>query len=441
MLETVREFAQEQLEASGEAGESHRRHAAFFLEFAERAEPGLQGQDQSEWLDRLERELANLRAAFEWLLVHDQEQAMRLAAALRSFWRIRGHLGEGAVALERALQAGAGTPATRAKSLVALASIRNLQANHDAAVGLAEEARDLFASMGDRRGIAEALRRIAAHHAENAMATDPFDAQEFARAEALWQEELALRRELHDQNGVAWALQNLGFPVMLQGDAARAVDLFEQALAIHAASGDHYGMGYTHAKMGRASLLQGDEITAATHYSEALSKFRALKDQWGATYVLEEVAWLAVRTGQAERAVRLLAATAALRDADGVRLSAVNQAHDLRAVASARMRLGEAAFSAASAEGSALSIEQAATEAFEALHGVHATDVESDVQLTRRERQVLALLVEGKSDREIGAALELSPRTVGVHVSNLLGKFGVESRTAAVSVAMRQGIV
>jgi DNA-binding NarL/FixJ family response regulator len=88
-----------------------------------------------------------------------------------------------------------------------------------------------------------------------------------------------------------------------------------------------------------------------------------------------------------------------------------------------------------------MSIEQANAEAFEALRGVQATAVAGDVQLTRRERQVLALLVEGKSDREIGAALELSPRTVGVHVSNLLSKFGVESRTAAVSVAMRQGIV
>jgi predicted ATPase/DNA-binding CsgD family transcriptional regulator len=441
MLETVREFAQERLEASGESEQSRRRHAAFFLAFAEAAEPLLQGQDQAEWLDRLERDLANLRAAFEWFLVHDHEQALRLAAALRPFWRIRGRLGEGAAALERALQSGAGSPAVRAKTLVALASIRNLQANHEAAVGLAEEARDLYAGIGDRRGVAESLRRIAAHHGEHAMATDPFDVREFARAEALWQEELDLRRELHDDNGVAWALQNLGFPVMLKGDSARAIELFEQALAAHAVSGDHYGMGFAHAKIGRASVLQGDEIKAATHYIEALNEFRVLKDQWGATSTLEEIARLALRTGQFERAARLLAATAALRDADGVQLSPANHAHHLRVLASARTRLGEAAFSVATAEGAVLSIEQATAEAFEILRDVQTTAGEGDVQLTRRERQVLALLVEGKSDREIGAKLELSPRTVGVHVSNLLSKLGVESRTAAVSVAMRQGIV
>lgn len=441
MLETVREFAQERLEASGESGESRRRHAAFFLELAESAEPLLQGQDQAEWLDRLERDLANLRAAFEWFMEHDHDQALRLAAALRSFWRIRGRLGEGAAVLERALQAGPATPASRAKALVALASIRNLQANHEVAVRLAEEARTLYASIGDRRGVAEALRRIAAHYGEHAMATEPFDAQEFAHAEALWQEELDLRRELQDHDGVAWALQNVGFPAMLQGDLDRAIELFEQALAAHATSGDHYGMGFAHAKIGRASLLKGDEAKAAEHYIEALNEFRVLKDQWGATSTLEEVGRFALRTGQFERAARIMAATAALRDADGVLLSPANHAHHLRVIASARARLGEMTFAAASAEGAVMSIEQAAAEAFETLRGVQATAVEGEVQLTRRERQVLALLVEGKSDREIGAALELSPRTVGVHVSNLLSKFGVESRTAAVSVAMRQGIV
>ena len=441
MLETVREFAQEQLAASGEAEENQRQHAAYFLALAEAAERRLQGEEQAEWLDRLERDLANFRAAFEWLLVYDHEQALRLAGALRSFWRMRGRLGEGAAALERALQTGGGTPATRAKALVALASLLNLQANHAVAAGLAEEARALFASLGDKRGVAEALRRIAAHHAEHAMTTVPFNAEEFARAEALWQEELTLRRELDDQNGAAWAMQNLGYPIMMQGDIARAVELFEQALGIHVAYGDRYGIAFTHAKMGRAFLQQGGDIRSATHYAEALNEFRALRDLWGATYVLEEVGWLALRSGQAERAARLMAATEALRDADGVRLTPVSQAHRERALASARSRLGDAGFAAVSAEGARMGLEQAAAEGFAALHGVHEVPAAGEVSLTRRERQVLALLVEGKSDREIGAALELSPRTVGVHVSNLLGKLGVESRTAAVSVAMRQGMV
>src|SRR5262249_39044172 len=127
MLETVREYARERLEASGEADQIGRRHAAYFLALAETAEPELFGPAQVSWFDRLEAEHPNLRAALAWATGHDLDLALRLGGALPQFWRLRGHLGEGREALERALAAGEGDPAARAKALLATALVRFAQ--------------------------------------------------------------------------------------------------------------------------------------------------------------------------------------------------------------------------------------------------------------------------------------------------------------------------
>src|SRR5207245_10606218 len=117
MLETIREYASEKLSATEEAEPMRRRHLAFFLQLAEEAEPKLEGAEQVAWLERLEAEHDNFRAALAWGFEDQPSLALRLAAALGLFWELRGYWNEGQAALERGLAQGGEAPlAARAKA-------------------------------------------------------------------------------------------------------------------------------------------------------------------------------------------------------------------------------------------------------------------------------------------------------------------------------------
>jgi predicted ATPase/DNA-binding CsgD family transcriptional regulator len=457
LLEIVREYAWEQLQASGELADAQRRHATWFLSLTETANSQSSGPNQTEWLDRLESEYANLRLALAWCREHDPDKALRLSASLRFFWRIRGHLGEGAAELERALATGAGTPQARARALVALASIHNLQSDYERAATLAEEARAISESLGDRRGIAEALRRIAPFHLAAGHATTPHDERRFEMARSLWAEELALRQELHDADGIAWATMNLAVTAMARGDIARAFQLFEEALPLLMAVGDTYGVTNALSNLGwTAAETENDEL-AARYFGQALEKSRELGDHWSMATLLEKVSGLLVRLEQAERAARILATAAAYREADHIGTSSVRHIGYSEAVASARTALGEGRFAAATAAGRQLTLDEAVTEALEALapsvppagkeEGVtHAGSVTRRTpspllgDLTPRELQVLRLLAEGLTNAQIAERLSLSPKTVSSHLVSIFGKLGVSSRVSAVRMAIDQGL-
>jgi len=447
MLETVREFAIEQLLDQGEANLIRREHAAVYLELARSAEPHLGGPAQATWLDRLQADHDNLRAALAWTIEHDQEQAFRFSAALRAFWRIRGHLGEGAATLERVLASGAGDPDGRAKALVALASIRNLQASYDVGAALAQEARTISESHGDRRGIAEALRRMAVNHLALGTSTPLLDLQAIAHAESLWEEELALRRELGDRHGTAWALQNLGLPHLLRGDADAAAERFLEASSIFNDLGDRYGMAFTFINLGRAAVDQGDDLQAAARFGQALGHFQALGDHWGIAHVLEDCAGLVLHAGHTERAARLLGAAAAARAVDGVQLLVMNRMRHQRVVTQARAALGNQQFETLFARGRAIALQDALAEVRELFASepwmpqTSAVSPIVDLGLTPREIEVLRLLTEGLSDREIAETLFLSPRTVGWHVTHVLDKLDAPTRTAAAAAAIRLGLI
>lgn len=459
LLETVREYAWEQLGASGERPAVQRRHASFCLTLAQDAELHLSGPDQAAWLDRLEDEHPNLRAALAWCRENEPEWGLRMGAALRTFWRVRGHLGEGATALERALANGAGSPQTRARALVALASIRNLQTDYVPAARLAAEARALSESIGDRRGVAEAIRRIAPMHLAAGLNTSPPDKRQFAIAEALWQEELTLRRELEDASGIAWAILNLGVPVLARGEVARAFRQFEEALPLLAAVGDEYGVACAFTNLGWAAAQQADVERAARLFSQALEKSRGLGDHWGMATILEHISWLLIGTGHVERATRLLAAAAAYREADGIGVLGVRHAGYEHEVATARSMLGETQFAAIIDAGRQLTFDEAVSEAFAALalltgsmptpeDGTSAPSAPSNAKpasntigLTRREEEVLQLLAEGLTNRQIAERIYLSPKTVSSHLVSLYAKLGVSTRSSAIRVALELGLL
>ena len=448
MLETIREYALELLQAAGEEAEFRQRHAAVFLALAEAAEPALSGPQQAAWLDRLSDEYPNLQAALTWGLAHDHALALRLAAALRIFWRNRGRLGEGRAWLERALASGEGAPLPRARAMVAAASICNAQSEPRQALAYAEAARAIFVELGDQRGVAEALRRIAPFYLFEALAAEPPDTSIVARAEALWEEELALRRTLDDRHGLAWAEHNLGVAALHRGDAAHATMWFEACLPHLEALADRDGVAVTLIDLGRAAAQQADIARAAQLFARAFSALQDLGDQRNTVHLLEDVAFLALQSAQAEQAAHLFCAADPLRAAKGHGLLTIHRTRHGQGRAEARRVLGEAAFATACEAGSGLTLEQAMALALAALAAVTTQPVApalpttaQNLGLTQRELEVLKLLAEGMSDREIAGALFLSPRTVGWHVTHLLTKLDVSSRTAAAAAALRLGLI
>ena len=152
MLETIREYALERLEESGEAADARRCHADYYLSLAENAEPKLRGPTQREWLGRLEIEHGNLRAALAWSLATagGAEAGLRLAGALTWFWRMRGHVSEGRRRVEAALNATAGlADQYRTKALIGRAFLVQGQGHHPRAIEMAEEGLALAKSFGD----------------------------------------------------------------------------------------------------------------------------------------------------------------------------------------------------------------------------------------------------------------------------------------------------
>jgi DNA-binding NarL/FixJ family response regulator len=321
-----------------------------------------------------------------------------------------------------------------------------LQGAYEASVKLAEDARGYYESLADRHGVAAALRMIGHSHVGLGLESTPPDQARFRRAKDLFDEGLRLRRELGDRHDIALGVFDLGYLSLIKGDATDAAARYAEALIHFEASGDQRGAAFTLSHLGWVAMRQGDDVRAAPLLGRALTVIRELRDQEATTHLLEGTAWLVLRAGRAETASRLLAAAAALRAADGIPIALVHRAGHEPAIASARAALGEEAFTAAWAAGGALPVKEAVSEGMAAVAALGSSapgeesEAEATVHLTPREREVLRLLAEGRSDREIAEALSLSSRTVGWHVTHLLTKLGVESRTAAAAYALRHGL-
>lgn len=422
-----------------------RRHADYFLALAERAEQDLNGPGQGPWMDRLEAEHEDLRAALGWALTQPgpaDETALRMAAALGRFWEIRGYLSEGRAWLERALAPGHGSVRGRARALHVAGVLASRQSDWAAAAGLHEESLALLRQLGDARRVAAALLNLG---------LVAWGQGDLDRAETRYAECLALAREVGANGAVAASLNNLGLLAYDRGDSGRAVALYSESLELARVKGDLAEIGGSLQNLGDAVRDLGDHRRAAALYAEALGLHRELGDKLGVATTLEGAAGLAVAVGQAARAVRLLGAAEALRDAIGAPLRLGEADHVLRDRETARTRLDATGFDLAWAAGRALSSDEAVVEvgavaadlAIGSAAGADppAATADDGVDLTPREREVLRLLVDGLTDKEIGTALNVSPRTASNHVAHILRKLGVERRAAAAGRAVQDGLV
>jgi tetratricopeptide (TPR) repeat protein len=273
MLETIREFGIERLAESGEESAMRQAHAKRFLELAERAAPELVGPKQAAWLERLETEHDNTRAAFETLITTEavRDGALRLSGALFRFWWTHGHLTEGRRRLEQALARPGPMDTSRARALLAAAGLADSQGDVERAETLYREALEIFAEHGDNAGTAQA---------SYGLATVARARSELAEAEDWSERALQLWRAMGDTRGMASGLNNLAAVAFHRGEFDRAAALWEETIGLLAQAGDERARGLVLSNLGAAELSRGKPEQAIAHHREAKTVAEQLGDPW-----------------------------------------------------------------------------------------------------------------------------------------------------------------
>jgi non-specific serine/threonine protein kinase len=360
LLETVRQYGWERLSEVGEADDLRKRHRDWYLELAERAAPELRGPHQVEWLERLEIEHDNLRAALEWSrTAQDGAPALvRFAGTLSWFWYVRGHWSEGRDWAEAALSYDRGTspPSARARAMLAAGIFAWRQGDNARAKALLTDLQPLCRAIGDDWGLAHSITTLG-----YAAVTDG----EYERAIALGNEGLALWREVGAKWGIALSLSLLGHVAIHQEDFPHAAKSLTESLALRRASGDKWGIASALQRLGFVMERCGDYVQAAALFKESLAHEEALGDKRVIAECLIGLAEAAYAQGQLTRAAVLFAAAEALREILGASLPHFDRTGYDRDVEAIGARVGDSVFRSALAKGRALTLEQVIQYALE----------------------------------------------------------------------------
>jgi predicted ATPase/DNA-binding NarL/FixJ family response regulator len=401
LLETLRVYAFEQLVGRGAHAQTQRRHASFFLAMAERAAAESRGASQLTWLDRLEREHDNLRAALRWSIESgDITTELRLTGSLAWFWHARGYAREGREWLEGALSRGAGASAL------------------------------LWAKVSDGAGDLACARG------------------EWPAARDLFEQSLQLRYQAEDRAHIATTLASLALVRHRLGEPIPARTLAQESLALARARGDRWSMAHAMHTLGQMATDYGDCAAAQSLLEDCITTWHELSDQVRLASALESMARLSVARNQPRRALRLAGGAAALRGTLAIPLAPAAQTALECAMERARRSLDEKASVAAYAEGFAIPLEQLLREVFAADDSAPSA-AQPPVRrtpararnwggLSQREFGVASLVARGLTNSQIGRELDLSERTVEAHVRNILRKLSLVSRTQLATWVVEQ---
>ena len=475
MLETIHDFAQERLEQDSDPHAKHAQHAEYFTQLAEQARMALQaGSDQQYWLMCLESEIANLRAAFDWTVSRDDvETARRLAVSLEEFWYAHGYGSEGRRWLKLVLESADSIPVgVRANLNKALGKLAGDCGDYQEAETFLERAISLYRDADDPMGLASAY--------EAAGDTAQYQG-EFERARRQYQQGLDIARAARFPRGIAGGLAGLSIVEWVEGNNRQAETFASECLQVALENDDQISITMAHTFLGYIALAQGEPDTAARwaeegiacarelgdfgylalglellgdielerenypeaqeHLQESLRGFWAAGEMMPIAHSLEGLASVASGLGSYVRSAQLLGASAVLRKRIGSPMRPPLLGTYDRTVAAARMALDEESFRLAEDEGRSWSLERAVDCALQPLD-IPKAGLATDAMrlLTPRELEVLRLLIEGCSNQEIATELFISPHTAISHVANIMNKLDVESRTAAATWGIRQGI-
>ncbi|MGH9344311.1 MAG: tetratricopeptide repeat protein [Terriglobia bacterium] len=400
MLETIREYALEQLAASGDLPTVRLAHAAYCLVLAEEGNPELGSEDRTAWLARCDTEIDNYRSALDWLFENNYlDWGLRLATALFRFWDMREHLIEGRSRLETVLLlAGERYAKERAQVSIFLGALATAQGDFAAGRRFLDQSLSIYQELGDQRGIAVSFNAVAVSARDRG---DYASAQEnlerslacwrtlsdrlstarclhnlanvvkargdFAGAKAALREATAIFQELGDRSGAAWSLNQQGDIARELGDISAALELYERALLEFRESGDSWGLARSLTDLGYIYSEQGEYSTARAAYREAIGTFANLGHKRGIARALEGSACLAAARGEAIRALKLAAAAAHLRRLIGAPLPHAEQKKFDEHLSRARNAIANSEALQAWTEGFAMGLQDAIQYSLEEL--------------------------------------------------------------------------
>jgi predicted ATPase/DNA-binding SARP family transcriptional activator/DNA-binding CsgD family transcriptional regulator len=440
LLEPVRQYGREKLEESGEAEVVLHRHAAFFLAMAVEAEPELKGAGQEEWLERLEEEHDNFRAALSWTMEQGEaELGLRLSTALVEFWHLHVHHTEARRWLEGALAEEGAAPSARMKALERAGFLAWEQGDYERAVALGEEGLVLARRFGDDARAAAILVSLGGV-AMSRMEVD--------KASMLLEEAVATCRASGDDWGLADALYTLGLVAVVQRDHDRAMALYRESLELFQRMEDTAGIMKALGLGALTALVSGDYGQAEELGRTGIELSRRLGIGHYISGFLATSSASASLRGQATRAIRLWAAVDSLREGMGISRMPAELAFYEPYVEAARAQLDDAVREMAWSEGQAMSMEQAIEYALTEEKSAQTTAVPVPEKppagtqrlfLTRRQREVASLVARGLTNRQIGTELSISEHTVANHVAKILRKLGLDSRSQIAAWVTEQG--
>lgn len=436
LLETIRQFARERLVESDEDEKMRVPHSRFYLRLAEEAEPLLFGPEQELWFERLEIENDNARGALEWALEgHHAEVALRWVGALWFFWFIRDRYREGQEWLSRALAepGAAGPGSARARALNAAGFTSWIRGDFAQARLLSEEALEIGSSLDDLVEIAMATRNLGLIASQE---------RDYATARVLLEKSVALWRELGNTSQVGWALPFLADVVLYQGDLEQARSLYEESAALMRGQNDKIVLAYPLRRMASLALQSGDYEQATGLCQESLALNLQLGDRRGVAACLVGLAAVAVARGQIPEAARLFAAVDLQLHTMGITLYPADQIEYERHVAFVREQQRDVTVSTAWEEGNRMTLEQVIANALETPpeHTERQLVKERFSGLTAREREVAALIAQGKSNREIAETMTVGVKTIETYVTRILNKLGFDSRVQIATWAVEKGL-
>jgi predicted ATPase/DNA-binding CsgD family transcriptional regulator len=471
LLEPVRQYAEARLVERGAWEATQRRHAEYFLGLVTSGEEGLKGADHDVWRARLEAEQDNVRAVLRRCLdAGDATTAGRIGSALKNFWRQFGHRNEGRRWLEDALDRGADMlPEVRAEATQTTAEIVFSNGDYRAARAWFERAVDNWRALDDRAGLGSALGYYGRTIVLTAQTAD-----EYEWGKALMEEAIAINRQAGTLWWAAWNMHHLGASAREhaelefaartldegeailtqvgeshahshliaflgavlcdQGDLHRGQQLIEQSLAASRAIECEDGAAVALYFLAGVARMRGDAVLATRQAVEGLVlQHRQNNDALGARLAgcVELLGGLACAQGQPERAATLFGAAAIVRQNSGVPVPPIVRAAYERDVATARGQLGTRRFDTAWAEGALMQVGKLVEYACEALNDRPQPRAASPDALSQREREVVGLLAQGYTNRQIADALVISARTADGHVAHIFAKLGLSTRAQA----------
>jgi predicted ATPase/DNA-binding CsgD family transcriptional regulator len=448
MLETTREYALEQLQAHGEEATLRGEHARYYLRVAQTAESYLPGHEQHVWLDRLDQEQNNLRAALRWATESNDEAAielgLKLSSALWQFWAYRGYLEEGRDQLARVLSLPGALhsqlKAARAKALTSAGLLAIRYSDYAEAGRLLEAGLGLWREQGNdgRQGAALALDGLG-------WVASAFG--DFARARELYQASLQLHRELNTlgNSEAADALAHLGMADFFDGNLVSAHALVEESLRLKRTLGERWGIGFALYLLGCISIADNRYDEAQTHLSEGLAVSNEGGIQLLRVFLLEALAWLAMVSPRRRNpllASQVLGAADSLRSLLGAPQPPQWRMLLQRVTGEVQALVGVEDFAQAFAAGKRLTPNEVLLRyQRDPFTSAQASGEPAPSLLTSREVEVLRLVASGLTDAQVAEKLVVSVRTVNAHLQSIYGKLDVQSRTAAVREADARNVL